>query len=247
MKAFVSLTAVCLAASLYCQSIQDFQFIAIPPQSKDFSNNQYGLFSRLKQQLEKKNYTVITVEKALWPQEMLGENCNYATAGLVNASSMFRNKVNVVFKNCQNQEITVLKGESLEKDFEAGYTDALQKALTGLPASAPKVLAPTKTQISTKAIALTDQPAASAAKAQLYSLGNIRLHRINISGMQFILTTTDSSVPYAVFSQSLKAGVYRVKLQDGTSTLGYTEGDNIVIEQPQADGTYRALLLTALP
>ena len=39
--------------------------------------------------------------------------------------------------------------------------------------------------------------------------------------------------------ESTKKEVYRVQLQDGSQTLGYVENGNIVIEIPNAEGSFR--------
>ena len=36
-----------------------------------------------------------------------------------------------------------------------------------------------------------------------------------------------------------KSDVYRVTLENGTSTLGYTESGNLIIEIPTSDGNYK--------
>jgi hypothetical protein len=53
------------------------------------------------------------------------------------------------------------------------------------------------------------------------------------------LVSSSSSVPFATFKNTAKADVYRVTLENGTSTLGYTENGNLVIEIPTSDGDFK--------
>ena len=76
-------------------------------------------------------------------------------------------------------------------------------------------------------------------KAETFSNGTLNLNRIFISDSQFILASPNDSTPYAIFKESTKKEVYRVQLQDGSQTLGYVENGNIVIELPNADGSFR--------
>ena len=43
----------------------------------------------------------------------------------------------------------------------------------------------------------------------------------------------------------LLADVYRVTLENGTSTIGYSENGNLVIEIPTSDGNYKKEVFTA--
>jgi hypothetical protein len=57
------------------------------------------------------------------------------------------------------------------------------------------------------------------------------------------LVSSSSSVPFATFKNTAKADVYRVTLENGTSTLGYTENGNLVIEIPTSDGDFKRKFL----
>ena len=59
------------------------------------------------------------------------------------------------------------------------------------------------------------------------------------------MVSSSSSVPFATFKNTTKADVYRVTLENGTSTLGYYEYGNLVIEIPTSDGNYKKEVFTA--
>ena len=68
--------------------------------------------------------------------------------------------------------------------------------------------------------------------------------KIQISKDQFILVSSSSSVPFATFKNTTKSDVYRVTLENGTSTIGYSENGNLVIEIPTNDGNYKKEIFT---
>ena len=96
------------------------------------------------------------------------------------------------------------------------------------PVSTPPV--PTKS-VESKSV--------ESKKAESYTNGKVNLQKVQISKDQFILVSSSSSVPFATFKNTAKADVYRVTLENGTSTLGYTENGNLVIEIPTSDGDFK--------
>jgi hypothetical protein len=73
----------------------------------------------------------------------------------------------------------------------------------------------------------------------------VSFQKIQISKDQFILVSSSSSVPFATFKNTTKSDVYRVTLENGISTLGYTENGNLVIEIPINDGNYKKEVFVA--
>lgn len=79
----------------------------------------------------------------------------------------------------------------------------------------------------------------SEFKAEVYSNGALTLNKIILGNGEFILVNPNNSVPYATFKPSAKKDVFRVQLQDGTTTLGYLEAGKILVELPNADGSFK--------
>lgn len=78
-----------------------------------------------------------------------------------------------------------------------------------------------------------------APKAEVYSNGTLTLNKIILGNGEFILVNPNNSIPYATFKPSAKKDVYRVQLQDGSTTLGYLEAGKILVEIPNADGSFK--------
>ncbi len=105
----------------------------------------------------------------------------------------------------------------------------MKKVKTTETASAPVV---TISEVSSSPIATTN-------KAEVFSNGKISVQKINMGSGQFILASGSSSSPYAVFTETSKQGVYRVKMENGATALGYAENGSLIIEIPQANDTYQ--------
>ena len=252
MKTLCSVFALSCAAFAFAQNVSDYKYIQFPDKFTDFNGNKYNVEKNLKTEIQKKNYILVdrnSLENAV-------DGCSVLTADLVNKSSLLRNKLDVVLKDCQNREVARYNGMSLEKDFELGYADALSKALVQLPVSqgtATAVLTRKEAPMQNHQVEMAktserekpapepirEQPSAAtpAGAPETYIVGGQKLNRIVISPSQFILANPNNAVPFGIFRNSGKQGVYHVALENGVHAIGYSEASAIVIEIPQADGS----------
>lgn len=264
MKKILQISTLLLITFFYGQQVSDYQYIYIPEKFNDQDVNKYGLNDLLQLKLKQKKFTVITESKENWPAELLQNPCQILTADLLNISNMFKNKLKVEFKNCDNKTIGSVDGISSIKEFEPGMREALEVAAKQIPMSAPveksmtlqKEETPNQVEIvkkdspvvaETKKAQVVPAPkteATASQKAEVYSNGSLTLTKIFLTNGEFILVNLNNSVPYATFKPSTKKEVYRVKLDDGTSTLGYLEDGTIVVELANSDGSFRKEIFT---
>ena len=239
------------------QNITDYEYIYVPKKFKDFKTNEYNLNTLLKKALEAKKYKVIQDDIVNWPLELRENPCKVLNAELLNDSNMFRNRVKLQFSNCEKNVVFETKGTSMIKDFELGYQDAMNISLKNLQNSQPKeieVLAKPTEKIAVEAVVekpvqtvVTSTNSATpevSKKAESYSNGTMSFQKIQISKDQFILVSSSSSVPFATFKNTTKLDVYRVTLENGISTIGYSENGNLIIEIPTSDGNYKKEVFT---
>ena len=250
MKKILKLAFIILFTSVYSQNISDYTFVYIAEKTGDFEANKYGLATLLSAKLTAKKYVVIAENNDSWPEVAKKNPCRVLKAELADTSTFLKNKIQVNFKDCSGKTVASFEGKSNIKEFEPGFKDALNTALKTFPVSNPVKLAVTN-ETRKPNIAAVAEPVKSTSnqtpnsgaktenKAQTFSNGTLNLNRIFISDSQFILASPNDSTPYAIFKESTKKEVYRVQLQDGSQTLGYVENGNIVIELPNADGSYR--------
>ncbi|WP_313099125.1 hypothetical protein [Epilithonimonas sp.] len=244
MKNISIFLLVFLISVVKSQTVSDYKYVVIPPEFNDFKDNKaYGLGNLLEKSLKAKKYTVLPATKSEWPSEALMNPCGILNAELLNDKSMFRNKLILQFKDCSNKVIFTEKGNSMIKEFEPGFQDALKQTLVKIPVSNPttivnKVAETTFTEPFKNELQGSKEAILQTSNAVRYSNGTLTVQKIQIDYSQFILVDGNSSVPFATFKSTTKEGVFRVKLGFGESTIGYYENANIVIEMPKAKGDY---------
>lgn len=253
MKKVSIFLAVILIVIIKAQTVSDYKYVSIPSELTDFKENRsFGLNRMLENSLKAKKYVVLPETKSNWPADASGNPCKVLSVDILDDKSMFRNKIILQFKNCNNQVVLTQKGLSTIKEFEAGYQDALKQALTKVSVSNPSAaienIASTNPQetvsksqetANTLEVTKTNQVVSqNQTAAKKYTNGNLNFQKIQIAEDQFILIDGRSSVPFATFKSTAKKDVYRVKLGTGESTIGYYENGNIVIEMPKSNGEF---------
>ncbi|MDW9382179.1 hypothetical protein [Chryseobacterium sp. JV558] len=238
MKKLSMLMLTVCSTVIFAQKVSDYKYVTVPEKFETFKED-YGLENFFTKALAGKKYIVLPVIKDKWPAEAKSNFCNVVSADILNDKSLFKNKVIVQFKDCNNNIILEAKGVSNIKELEEGVQDALKQTLIKIPMSNPVALLPA----STSGQNTSPEPAVSVAstttpEANSYSNGKLDLQKIQIDSNQFILAKAGSSVPFAVFKTTSKNAVFLVKLADGNSTIGYFENGSIVIDLPQADGRF---------
>lgn len=243
MKKISVFTFILATTVVFGQKVSDYKYISIPQTFRDFEKNSYDLDNSLAKALKSKGYIVIQEGKDQWPSEIEKNSCRFVVGNISNKSSFLRNKVELEFKDCNGKVIFSSKGNSNVKEYKEGYQDALKLSLVSLPASRPleniqitKVESP-----NVETVKKNEEPTSSTvseSKSGKYTNGKLSLQKIQVDANQFILADVGSSVPFAVFKTSSKKDVFRVKLSDGSSTIGYFENGNIVIDVPQSNGEF---------
>jgi hypothetical protein len=251
MKKISILTCIFAVTAVFGQKVSDYKYISIPQTFKDFEKESYGLDGVLIKTLKSKGYIAIQEGKDQWPAEIDKSSCSFATGNINNKSSFLRNKVEVEFKDCNGKVLFSSKGDSSLKEYKEGYQDALNRSLVSLPVSNPianlqvtKTESPKEQQVEKKAEEASSAPV-SENKSGKYTNGKVNLQKIQVDNNQFILADGGSSVPFAVFKNSSKKDVFRVKLSDGSYTIGYFENGNIVIDMPQTSGEFAKEVFSA--
>ncbi|MGK6343513.1 hypothetical protein ACMGDK_14850 [Chryseobacterium sp. DT-3] len=250
MKKISVLTFMLAVTAVFGQKVSDYKYISIPQTFKDFEKESYDLDNSLAKALKAKGYVVVQEGKDQWPSEIEKNSCSFAVGNILNKSSFLRNKVELEFKDCKGSVVFSSKGSSNIKEYKEGYQDALKLSLASLPASNPVAnLQVTKDESPKENIVIKSEENSSAPvtenKSGKYTNGKVNLQKIQVDTNQFILTDNGSSVPFAVFKTSSKKDVFRVKLSDGTYTIGYYENGNIVIDMLQSNGEYSKEVFSA--
>ncbi|RKE75426.1 hypothetical protein [Chryseobacterium sp. AG363] len=237
--------AVC-STTAFAQKVSDYKYVAVPEKFETFRED-YGLKKFFTKAMIGKKYIILPTIKDNWPAEAKSNFCNVVSADILNDKSLFKNKLIVQFKDCNNTMILESKGGSKIKEFEEGLQDALKEALIKIPVSNPIALLPASNNSTqhTSPDSVASAASTTTPEASNYSNGKLDLQKIQIDPSQFILAKSGSSVPFAVFKATSKNSVFLVKMADGNTTIGYFENGNIVIDIPQTDGRYSKEVFTA--
>lgn len=263
MKSLLNLMLLFSFIGLSAQSVSDYAFVYVPKKFKDFkTNNEYNLNKILSQKLKDKNYSVLNEDPEKWDIALKQNSCSVLNAEVLNDSNMFKNRLKLTFTDCSGKTILSIPATGDFKEYDKGYQDALLKAVAKVPSSTSTQRnlpvmheenlslnqpvttirdqqEPASTNLQPVNNSLSQNTSPSENKAEVYTGNNKIYNKVNLSAGQFIFTSTNSSVPFAAFKQSTKPGVYRVQLENGSQTLGYDEGNSLVIEIPLADGGYK--------
>jgi len=242
MKKIILTTVTLCSVLVFGQKVSEFRYVSVPQKFQTFKNS-FGLEDLLTKILKGKKYVVLSGDQNSWPAEVKANPCQVINADVINDKSFLRNRVILDFKDCNGKTVLQSKGTSMIKEFEEGFSDALQQAVKEVAVSNPVE------HINGVSSVQPEKPVAASSVSELvkaqsnsgtgkYTNGKATVQKIQIDENQFILADPNSSVPYATFRTTTKNDVFRVKLQNGNSTIGYVENGNIVIEIPQSNGEY---------
>lgn len=265
MKKILQVSGILVTTIFYAQKISGYQYIYVPETFTDKKANKYGLDDLLIKKLKQNKYTIIKENKLNWPAELANNPCQVLTVEVSDTSNMFKNKVKIDFKDCENKSLLSLDGTTYVKEFEPGMQDALANAAKNIPTSMPvekslvlqkeepmQVISKVESvkqevaavpEIKTAQIVSAPKTVATAeSTAEIYTNGTMSLNRIFLANGEFILVNPNNSVPFATFKPSSKKDIYHVQLSDGSKTVGYLENGEISIEVAKSDGTYNNLI-----
>ena len=232
MKAII-LLSIAASSFAFAQSVQEYKYIAVPTNFADKQINTYKLSENLAKQLKAKRYVVVSENPAEWPVEIAGKPCQVLKANLLDTGTLFRNRVDLVLKDCNDKVVLESRGNSMIKEFDPGYSDALKLALVKLPAS--EAITPIATVAEVKTEKAENQEAAMPSGIVLFINNGSTYQKIQTGEKQFILVQQNSSNSYATFVESSRKDMYHVTLNDGKTTMAYIEDGNLVIDMPHGN------------
>lgn len=257
LRKFISMTKqiicfillVCSTFSL-AQNVSDFKYVIIPEKFSEFDKNEYRINYHLMRLLGEKKYEILNANPSEWPEEVQKNSCLALNSDILKGKKFLKNKVELVFTDCQGNEIERLEGISNEKSYAVGYPDALKNAVQSLRISFPKEL---DYQPKTTTIPTVPTP-------EIKTQGNISENSWIDSGIEFqndgqsiilteqkdgsfILIDKNTSSIFAQLKPSSKKSVYHVTISDPSGnyhTIGFYEDQNLTIEFKSKDNQFSA-------
>ena len=129
MKKYIVLLVLFLSLQGFCQDLNQYQY-AVVPAKFDFlkEKDKYRLNTLTKLLMEKYGFTTYLTTD-VQPEAIANANCSKVFVDVLESGTMFVTKLKVVLKDCQNKILfTSEEGTSREKEFGAGFNEALRNA-----------------------------------------------------------------------------------------------------------------------
>lgn len=237
MKKFIAALVFISFSMLNAQQISDYKYIVIPETFTDFKTNQYSLNTYLKNLLERKDYQILSENVQEWPAEAQQNTCSVLKADLRKEKSFLKNKLEVIFTDCQQKTISSLEGSSSIKEYDKGYQEAVKLAIQNVKTqSAKQIEQIQRTEIPVEIVKYEEPKANTSIQksgSNTYSNGEIKLTKSDLADGSFFLINESNSQIYAQFFPTSKNGVYRVKVTDAKGnyeTIGFFDGNIVEIE-----------------
>lgn len=119
-----------IGVSLYAQpNLNQYKYVIVP-KKYDFlkEENQYQMNALTKFLFEKYGLLAL-MEGEEYPDDLLNYRCIALNSNILNSSSMFKTKLNVILKDCNGKLVyTSNSGETREKEYSKAYQTALRNA-----------------------------------------------------------------------------------------------------------------------
>lgn len=129
-KYIITLITLLFITNIFAQSnLNDYKYVIVP-HKYDFLKeaDKYQLNSLTKFLLEKETFIVFFDDGNL-PDELAKNRCLALFSNVVDNSGMFKTKLSVELKDCNNKVIfKSQEGVSKEKEYKKGYQEALRRA-----------------------------------------------------------------------------------------------------------------------
>lgn len=241
MKKIIFLFAILVFGLSNAQDISDYKYISIPQKFSDFKKNEYSLNNHLRILLKQKKYEPIGEQHSYWPEEAKLNPCRVITADLLDKGTLLKNKLQLVFKDCNNAIIYTIDADSDIKEFEEGNRDALQKIVAQIKESNSQdyLANPTKNEVTIITKTTTPNPMeymvpenkktkpttkTNVIKEENVSLNNKNLKIVELDNDEIVVIDAKNSDIIAHFYPSSKKGIYHVKIKITNTPPYYTIG-----------------------
>ncbi len=249
MKNFILLCLLISFSISNAQQVSQYKYIIIPEKFSDFDENQYQLNRYLNLLLTKKNYESLSQDNQTWPDDAKLNPCSVLTADVLKVKSFLKNKLEIVFTDCNNKEIAKMEGESKIKDYDKGYQAAMRTALNELKMQNAKsvpqegVIISNPVKESTKIPENIPNPADQNENSSGYKNGNILLTKSDLKDGSFLLIQENNAQVFAQFYPSSKQGIFHVKVMNPKGenyfTIGYLGENSISIEMQNGPNQWK--------
>lgn len=243
MKNILTVLLLTVFSFAKAQTVSDYKYITVPRKFSDFEKDSYKLDAHLKMYLRKKNYEIVVEGVGEKPADLKSNPCLAAKANIQSIRSTFKNKLKVVFTDCNEQVISEYEGTSSIKEFDKGYQEALNFAMTNVPMQNAKEIPVVAVQEENKStVTKTNEPMiVSINENTVYTLEGKKYEAVALSKGSFLLLNVETAQNVAQFYPSSQKNVYHVMVispKGNYQTIGFVYGNELIIEYQNADRSW---------
>ena len=235
MKNLITIILLLSLSSTQAQNVNDYKYVIVPQKFADFEKNDFKLTPKLKMYLRKKNYVIIAEGVTEKPIDLKNNPCLATKADIKQLKSAFKNKLNVIFTDCNQQIIDSFEGVSKIKDFEEGYGEALQLATAQIKNQNAKV------KIEENIVKEIPVITNDNNTTNIYIANGVKYQVATTSNGAFLLINMEDQKVAAKFYPSSLPNVYHVEVisdEENYETIGYSKDNSIIIETKTGDKSW---------
>ncbi len=235
MKNLITIILLLSLSSTQAQNVNDYKYVIVPQKFADFEKNDFKLTPKLKMYLRKKNYVIIAEGVTEKPIDLKNNPCLATKADIKQLKSAFKNKLNVIFTDCNQQIIDSFEGVSKIKDFEEGYGEALQLATAQIKNQNAKV------KIEENIVKEIPVITNDNNTTNIYIANGVKYQVATTSNGAFLLINMEDQKVAAKFYPSSLPNVYHVEVisdKGNYETIGYLKDNSIIIETKTGDKSW---------
>lgn len=246
MKNLIATILLLSLSSTQAQNVSDYKYVIVPQKFADFEKNDYNLNSKLKMLLRKKNYVIIAEGVTEKPEDLQFNQCLATKVDIKELKDSFKNKLEVIFTNCNQKIVGTYQGVSKIKDFEEGFEEALQLATAQINKQNAKAI-PEVMKVEQIPIVSNSTNTVNNSKTNTYTQnGNIFILASTTNG-EFLLVNQNDSKVIAQFYPSSQKNVYHVEViseKGNYKTIGFLTTNSINIDYQTGEKNWTPTIFT---
>ena len=246
MKNLIATILLLSLSSTQAQNVSDYKYVIVPQKFADFEKNDYNLNSKLKMLLRKKNYEIIAEGVTEKPEDLQFNQCLATKVDIKELKDSFKNKLEVIFTNCNQKIVGTYQGVSKIKDFEEGFEEALQLATAQINKQNAKAI-PEVMKVEQIPIVSNNMNTVNNSKTNIYTQnGNIFILASTTNG-EFLLVNQNDSKVIAQFYPSSQKNVYHVEViseKANYKTIGFLTTNSINIDYQTGEKNWTPTIFT---
>lgn len=228
LKYFTILITFFLSASLFSQtSLNNYKYVVVPNKF-DFlkEQDQYQLNS-LTQFLFNKYGFIALMEGSNYPEDALKNRCLVLKSNLLKDGSMFKTKLAVELKNCNDQVVfTSEVGESREKEYHRAYNEAVRGAFKSIEALNYKyapITSATNSQVVTSQAIEVKSEVSNEIQQLKEEIKNLKKEKENVAPETMTLKSETISVSHNLaFKNDASSILYAQAIENGFQLVDIT-------------------------